>query len=74
MCYRSKNIHTTERQLQIIFKTGQQKRVLNFQSLKTTVCMHFCQLRKTHDDPALTLDGTPTTVVEETKFSGVMFD
>ena len=33
MCYCSKNMHTTERQLQqnlIIFKTGQQKMVLNF--------------------------------------------
>ena len=35
--------------------------------------MHFCQLRKAHDDPVLTLDGTPIPVVEETKFLGVIF-
>ena len=34
--------------------------------------MRFCQLRKAHDDPVLTLDGTPP-VVEETKFLGVIF-
>ena len=33
-----------------------------------TVCMHFCQLRKAHDDPVLTLDGTPIPVVDKTKF------
>ena len=36
--------------------------------------MHFCQLRKAHDDPVLTLDGTPIPVVEEIKFLGVIFD
>ena len=36
--------------------------------------MHFSQLRKAHDDPVLTLDGTPIPVVEETKFLGVIFD
>ena len=36
--------------------------------------MHFCQLRKAHDDPVLTLDGTSIPVVEETKFLGVIFD
>ena len=45
--------------------------VLNFLSLKP--CLHFCQLRKAHDDPVLTLDGTPIPVVEETKFLGVIF-
>ena len=36
--------------------------------------MPFCQLRKAHDDPVLTLDGQPIPVVEETKFLGVIFD
>ena len=36
--------------------------------------MHFCHLRKAHDDPVLTLDGTPIPVVEETNFLGVIFD
>ena len=36
--------------------------------------MHFCQLRKAHNDPVLTLDGQPIPVVEETKFLGIIFD
>ena len=36
--------------------------------------MHFCHLRKAHDDPVLTLDGTPIPVVEVNKFLGVVFD
>ena len=36
--------------------------------------MHFCQLRKAHNDPILTLNGTPIPVVEDNKFLGVIFD
>ena len=36
--------------------------------------MHFCQLKKAHDDSVLTLDGQHIPVVEETKFFGVIFD
>ena len=36
--------------------------------------MHFCRLRKAHDDPVLTLDGQLIPVVEETKNLGVIFD
>ena len=36
--------------------------------------MHFCQLRKHHADPHLTLDGSVLPVVEETKFLGLLFD
>ena len=36
--------------------------------------MHFCHLRKAHNDPVLTLDGTLIPVVEENKFLGVIFD
>ena len=36
--------------------------------------MHFCRLKIAHDDPVLTSDGTPISVVEETKFLGVIFD
>ena len=35
--------------------------------------MHVCHLRKAHNDPILTLDGTPIPV-EENKFLGVIFD
>ena len=36
--------------------------------------MHFCHLRKAHNDPVLTLDGTPIFVVVENKFQGVIFN
>ena len=76
ICYRSKNMHTIERQLQQNLNNIQDwasKNGFKFSKSKT-VCMHFCQLRKAHDDPVLTLDGTPIPVVEETKFLGVIFD
>ena len=76
ICYRSKNMHTIERQLQPNLNNIQDwatKNGFKFSKSKT-VCMHFCQFRKAHDDPVLTLDGTPIPVVEETKFLGVIFD
>ena len=76
ICYRSKNMHTIERQLQQNLNNIQDwatKNGFKFSKSKT-VCMHFCQLRKAHDDPVLTLDGTPIPVVEETKYLGVIFD
>ena len=33
--------------------------------------MHFCRLHKLHQDPVLTLNGSPIPVAEETKFLGV---
>ena len=36
--------------------------------------MHFCRLHKLHQDPVLTLNGSPIPVVEETKFLGIIFD
>ena len=46
---------------------------LNFPSRKHSG-VHFCQLRKSHDDPELYLYGSPIPVVEEFKFLGVIFD
>ena len=37
-------------------------------------CVHFCQLRKQHDDPVLHLYGSPIPVVKESKFLGILFD
>lgn len=76
ICYRSKNMHTIERQLQQNLNKIQDWATANgFRFSKSkTVCMHFCQLRKAHDDPVLTLEGTPIPVVEETKFLGLTFD
>ena len=43
-------------------------------SKRKTQCVHFCQLRKQHDDPVLHLYGSPIPVVEESKFLGILFD
>ena len=43
-------------------------------SKSKTRCVHFCQLRKQHDDPVLHLYGSPIPVVEESKFLGILFD
>ena len=75
ICYRSKNMNTIERQLQLNLNKIQKWSTENeFKFSKSkTVCMHFCHLRKTHNDPILTLDGTRIPVVEEKKFIGIVF-
>ena len=42
-------------------------------SKSKTQCVHFCQLRKQHDDPFIHLYGSPIPVVEESKFLGILF-
>ena len=39
-----------------------------------TQCVHFCQLRKVHNDPELYLYGSLIPVVDEFKFLGIIFD
>ena len=39
-----------------------------------TQCVHFCQLPKQHNDPVLTLYGSPIPVVQEYKYLGLIFD
>ena len=34
----------------------------------------FCQLRKQHGDPVLTLYGSPIPVIQEYKYLGLIFD
>ena len=69
-------MHTIESQLQQNLNNIQEWATGNgFKSSKAkTVCMHFCQLRKAHDDPVLTLDCQTIPVVEETKILDVIFD
>ena len=76
VCYRSKNMHTTGRQLQQNLNNIQDwatKNGFKFSKSKA-VCVHFCRLRKAHDEPVLILGGTPIPVVEEAGFLGVIFD
>ena len=76
ICYRSKHMHTIERQLQQCLNKIQKWALENgFKFSKTkTQCMHFCQLRGLHNDPVLKLDGVEIPVVEQYKFLGVIFD
>ena len=43
-------------------------------SKSKTRCVHFCQLRKMHNDPLIKLEDTEIPVVNESKFLGVIFD
>ena len=43
-------------------------------SKSKTKCVHFCQLRKQHDDSVLHLYGSPIPVDEESKFLDILFD
>ena len=47
----------------------------SFKISKTkTQCMHFCQLRKIHNNPTLNLDGSEIPVVDQYKLLGIIFD
>ena len=76
ICYRSKSMATIERQLQQNLNKIENWATSNgFKFYKSkTQCVHFCQLRKQHDDPVLHLYGSPIPVVEESKFLGILFD
>ena len=76
ICYRSKSMGTIERQLQQnLNKVAKWATSNGFTFSKSkTQCVHFCQLRKQHDDPVLHLYGSPIPVVEESKFLGMIFD
>ena len=76
ICYRSKHMHTIERQLQQVLNNLSKWSSENgFKFSKTkTKCMHFCQSRKLHLDPELALDGVQIEVVPEFKFLGLLFD
>ena len=76
ICYRSKNMNTIERQLQQCLNklhTWTTENGFKFSPTKTH-CVHFCQLRKHHNDPDLYLNGVQLPVVEDAKFLGVIFD
>ena len=69
-------MNTIERQLQTCLNKIENWATHNgfkFSKAKTQ-CVHFCNLRKQHDDPVLSIYNTPIKVVEEAKFLGVIFD
>ena len=71
----SKYIRTAERQLQQgINKMNKWAMINGFTISKTkTQCVHFCQLRKMHNNPTLKLDWSEIPVVNQYKFLGVIF-
>ena len=73
----SKYIRTAESQLQQgINKIKKKWAMINgFKISKTkTQCVHFCQLRKMHNNPTLNLDESEIPVVDQCKFLSVIFD
>ena len=69
-------MHTVKRQLQQNLNNNQDwaaKNGFKFSKSKT-VCMHFCQLRKAHDDPVLTLGWNTYPSGRGNNFLGVIFD
>ena len=76
ICFRSKNMRTIERHLQQCLNRIEDRATRNgFKFSKSkTQCVHFCQQRKIHNDPALYIYGSQIPVVAESKFLGVIFD
>ncbi|MCG7877158.1 MAG: reverse transcriptase domain-containing protein [Candidatus Thiodiazotropha endolucinida] len=74
--YRSKNMETIEFKLQRSLNNIEDWATENgFKFSKTkTQCVHFCQIRKLHLDPNLTIYGSQIPVVTEAKFLGLLFD
>ena len=76
MCYRSTSMRTIERHLQQCINRIEDwalKNGFKFSKSKTQ-CVHFCQLRKIHDDPELYLYGSLIPVVDDFKLLGLIFD
>ena len=76
ICYRATHINVVERQLQLnLNKVNKWARENGFKFFKSkTKCVHFCSLRKMHNDPVLKIDDSEIPVVNEYKFLGVIFD
>jgi ribonuclease HI len=75
-CCRSRQMRSTERQLQRCLNNLQNwcdENGFKFSQSKT-VCMHFCHKRKLHPDPVLTLNNVNIPIVTEAKFLGLFFD
>jgi ribonuclease HI len=76
IAFKSKNMVTIERQLQLNLNRLQkwsQQNGFKFSKNKT-VCMHFCQLRNFHPEPSLKMDNAIIKVVKEHKFLGILLD
>ena len=72
----SRNMASIERQLQLCLNKVEKWADENgFKFSKTkTISMHFCNKRKLHPDPKLTIYNSQIPLVSQTKFLGVIFD
>ena len=76
VCCRSKHMRTIERKLQLSLNKLQkwtEENGFKFSDSKT-VCVHFCNQRRMHADPHLTLNNKVIPVERQAKFFGVIFD
>ena len=68
-------MRTIERLQQCLNRTEEWATRNGFKFSKSkTQCVHFCQQRKIHNDPAVYIYGSQIPVVAEAKFLGVIFD
>ena len=76
ICYSSKNMVTIERKMQqCINKILKWTMKNGFKiSRNKTKCMHFCQIRKMHNQPTLTLNGSEIPITQQYKFLGITLD
>ena len=76
ICYRATHMNIVERQLQLnLNKVNKWAKENGFKFSKSkTKCVHFCSLRKMHNDPLLKIDDSEIPVVNEYKFLGIIFD
>ena len=74
--YKSKNLNSIERKLQLTLKKLEKwcnENGFKFSSSKT-ICTHFTKSRKIFADPELYINGAKIQVKNEVKFLGVFFD
>ena len=76
VCATDLSMRTIERHLQQCINRIEDWALHNgFKFCKSkTQCVHFCQLRKVHDDPELYVYGSLIPVVDDFKFLGIIFD
>ena len=76
ICYRATHMNIVERQFQLnLNKVNKWARENGFKFSKSkTKCVHFCSLRKMHNNPLLKIDDSEIPVVNEYKFLGIIFD
>ena len=76
ICYQATYMNIVEQQLQQnLNKVNKWARENGFKFSKSkTKCMHFCSLRKMHNDPVLKIDDSEIPVINEYKFLCIIFN